>query len=189
MKELIPKYSFRLFWSESDSAFIATCPEFPGLSAFGKTEVEALREAKIALGLFIEDMREDSVPLPEPQVPHYYSGQTRLRLSKTLHQQAAEMAEAEGESLNQFIAGAVQARVSSNEASGKLIQELRNLVAQFQTNSATVTAAIVGKRAIGRLAKVETIDQLSVDASPVHRRSSASKPEEKKPRNNEARAK
>ncbi len=45
----------------------ATCPEFPGLSTHGDTEQDALREAKIALQLFIEDMQETGEPLPAPQ--------------------------------------------------------------------------------------------------------------------------
>lgn len=93
-------YGFKIFWSNDDNAFIATCPEFPGLSAHGGTEEEALREAKVALELFVEDMQESGETLPAPLLAHSYSGQFRLRLPRTLHRQLAERAEEEGVSLN-----------------------------------------------------------------------------------------
>ena len=61
-----PRYGFEIRWSAHDEAFLATCPAFPGLSAFGDTEEEALREAKVALELFIEEYEADDVPLPQP---------------------------------------------------------------------------------------------------------------------------
>ena len=62
------RYSMNIFWSDEDESYIATCPEFPGLSAFGETPEEALAEAQIALQLFIDTYNEDGLPLPEPQV-------------------------------------------------------------------------------------------------------------------------
>ena len=60
------QYSINLMWSVKDESYIATIPEFPGLSAFGKTPEEAVKEAKIACKLFIEDMREDGEEIPKP---------------------------------------------------------------------------------------------------------------------------
>ena len=39
------KYRFDLNWSDEDDGYIAVCPEFPGLSAFGETAEESLAEA------------------------------------------------------------------------------------------------------------------------------------------------
>lgn len=61
------KYTIEIFWSDEDEAFIAVCREFPGLSAFGETREEALKEAQIALDLMLETYREKGIPLPEPQ--------------------------------------------------------------------------------------------------------------------------
>lgn len=61
------RYAIQIFWSEEDEAFIAVCREFPGLSAFGETREDALREAQIALDLMIETYREKGIALPEPQ--------------------------------------------------------------------------------------------------------------------------
>ncbi|HEV7644537.1 MAG TPA: type II toxin-antitoxin system HicB family antitoxin [Pyrinomonadaceae bacterium] len=61
------KYTFQIFWSEEDQAYVATCAEFSGLSAFGETHEEALREAQTALELMIETYQEKGIALPEPR--------------------------------------------------------------------------------------------------------------------------
>ncbi|HLL73829.1 MAG TPA: toxin-antitoxin system HicB family antitoxin [Pyrinomonadaceae bacterium] len=94
------RYPFNIVWSEEDEEFVATCPAFPGLSALGETEEEALAEAKVALRLFIETCKEKGIPLPEPQTVQAYSGQFRLRTPKSLHRKLAQQAEAEEVSLN-----------------------------------------------------------------------------------------
>ena len=43
------KYAPSTFWSDEDEGFIAIFSEFPGISAFGKTPDEAVREAMLAL--------------------------------------------------------------------------------------------------------------------------------------------
>ena len=60
------KYAIHIFWSQEDDSFVAVCDEFPGLSAFGETREEALREAQIALDEMIETYRESGIELPEP---------------------------------------------------------------------------------------------------------------------------
>jgi len=94
------KYSFKVRYSEEDEGYIAECPEFPGLSAFGETPVEAIREAEIALELFVESYEEEGKGLPKPKLTKEYSGQMRVRLPKSLHARLADMAEDEGVSLN-----------------------------------------------------------------------------------------
>src|SRR4051812_13713718 len=97
------RYPINILWSEEDGEFLAVCPSFPGLSAFGETEEEALHEAKIALELFISSYKERGIPLPKARRNSTYSGQLRLRLPKSLHERAAKMAEEDGVSLNQYI--------------------------------------------------------------------------------------
>ena len=64
--ERVSKYGFDIRWSDEDRAFLATCPSFPDLSAFGSTPEEALREGQVALAPFVEEYEADGVPLPEP---------------------------------------------------------------------------------------------------------------------------
>ena len=96
-------YSFNVTWSERDDAYVATCPEFPGLSAFGNTPAQAIEEAGVALSLFIEEYEADGVSLPEPRRLPSHSGQIRLRMPKYLHTQLAHYANQEGVSLNTLI--------------------------------------------------------------------------------------
>jgi len=98
--ELAQKYSFRVQYSEEDGGYIALSPEFPGLSAFGVSPEEAIRESETALELFIETYSDLDKPLPEPNVLKQYSGQIRARLPKSLHQWLTIRAEEEGVSLN-----------------------------------------------------------------------------------------
>lgn len=53
-------------WSADNGCYIATVPEFPGLSAFGETPEEAAREAMTAGDGFIQVHLEDGQPLPSP---------------------------------------------------------------------------------------------------------------------------
>jgi len=100
---MINKYGINIIWSDEDNEFMATCPDLPGLSAFGETVEEALEEAKVALGLFLKSYEDAGEPLPTPTVKHQYSGQLRLRLAKSLHESLAESARQEGISLNSYI--------------------------------------------------------------------------------------
>lgn len=97
------RYSFRLKYSTEDQGYIATLPQFPGLSAFGESPEEAIAEAQQALQLFLESYKEQNRELPEPDTLHHYSGQLRLRMPKSLHQDLAERADEEGTSINTLI--------------------------------------------------------------------------------------
>jgi predicted RNase H-like HicB family nuclease len=97
------KYGFNFFWSEEDKGYIATCPDFPGLSAYGETLEEATQQAISALEGFIHVLETDGVPLPEPTILPEYSGQFRLRLPPTLHGELVERARLENMSLNAYI--------------------------------------------------------------------------------------
>ena len=96
-------YSVEAIWSEEDECYIATIPEFPGLSAFGDAQEKAIKEAKIALKGFIKVYKEDGCDLPKPYLLEPFSGQTRLRLPKSLHASLAKEAKREGVSLNTYI--------------------------------------------------------------------------------------
>jgi antitoxin HicB len=97
------KYSINLIWSAEDESYIATIPEFPGLSAFGETPEEAAAEAKTAADGFMEVFKEDGRPLPEPALLTPFSGQLRIRIPKSLHASLTAEAEKECISLNTYI--------------------------------------------------------------------------------------
>ena len=51
---MISKYPVYIRWSEEDDGYIATCDEFPGVSAFGETYEDAAKEIDCALNATIE---------------------------------------------------------------------------------------------------------------------------------------
>ncbi|MDP3880331.1 MAG: type II toxin-antitoxin system HicB family antitoxin [Dehalococcoidales bacterium] len=60
------KYAIEIFYSEEDKGFIAIVPELPGCSAFGETEEEALKEAKVAISLWLETAKKEGIQVPKP---------------------------------------------------------------------------------------------------------------------------
>ena len=133
------RYPFYVEWSEEDQEYIATCSAFPGLSAFGKTEENALREGKIALAGFIESYKANNMALPQPSVYEGASGKFQLRLPKSLHRLAVRMAHLEGVSLNSYIADAVRSRVAGEQVGNRIVGEIRKLLTEPQTTASVRT--------------------------------------------------
>jgi predicted RNase H-like HicB family nuclease len=107
-------------WSEEDNAYVATCPDFPGLSAFGETPEEAFAEGMLCLQLFEESLLASGDPLPEATEVSEFSGQTRLRIPKTLHRALAQKADTEGVSLNTWIV----MLLSERNSTAKLVDQV-----------------------------------------------------------------
>jgi predicted RNase H-like HicB family nuclease len=61
------RYEMIIYWSEPDGAFIAEVPELPGCMADGSTYAEAVANAEIVIGQWIETARELGRPIPEPR--------------------------------------------------------------------------------------------------------------------------
>jgi len=158
------RYPFNIAWSEEDQAYVVTCPAFPGLSAFGNTEEEAVTEAKVALGAMIEACRKKKIPLPEPRTVETYSGQTRLRLSKTLHRQAVAMAEAEEVSLNQYIVDALAARVAGEQVASRVLGEVKQHLKETQLTAASASALALHDAVTRYVKKTTTEEEFSVES-------------------------
>lgn len=61
------KYEVIIFWSNEDQAFVAEVPELAGCMAYGNSHEEALANAKMAMGLWIDAAKEFGDPIPEPR--------------------------------------------------------------------------------------------------------------------------
>ena len=109
-------YSFNVFWSDADEAYIAVCPEFPRLSAFGDTPEQALAEMRVVLEMAIEAYREEGWTLPESRPHKEFEEQSYLRLPRDLQAKLAAQAEAEGISLNALVATRLANSFSTNSA-------------------------------------------------------------------------
>ena len=121
------KYGFSLLWSEEDQGFIVTCPDFPGLSAFGETPEEALIEAKVALELFTDSLCASGHPLPKPTETVDYSGQIRLRMPKSLHSSLVKNAGEEGVSLNTWLVTLLAERNAASDLVNKICSKIDNV--------------------------------------------------------------
>lgn len=104
MNKEIDKYSIltKQISDESGTYFKAEVLEFQNCYATGNTISAAIKELKIAAELWMEATLDENRPLPPP-IDNSYSGKFVLRLPKTLHKHLANMADAEGISLNQYI--------------------------------------------------------------------------------------
>ena len=61
------KYEIIIYWSADDKAFIAEVPELPGCMADGKTYQEALANAEVIIGEWLETARDLGRPIPSPR--------------------------------------------------------------------------------------------------------------------------
>jgi len=59
-------YSVMIFWSDDDTAFIATVPELPGCMAHGETRALAIEQIEIAIQNWIDTAREIGREIPSP---------------------------------------------------------------------------------------------------------------------------
>jgi predicted RNase H-like HicB family nuclease len=120
-------YAINLIWDDDDNGYIALVPEFPHLSAFGKTQQQALEEAQTALSIMIESLQTDGIELPEPHKLSRHSGQLRIRIPTSLHSRLARDAEIDGVSLNSHILSIL----AGGTGQRKVINEIKNQIAVF----------------------------------------------------------
>lgn len=60
-------YHINVFWAADDDCWIADVPDLKPCSAHGSTPAEAVCEADIAIGLWLEVAAERGLPIPEPR--------------------------------------------------------------------------------------------------------------------------
>lgn len=61
------KYERIIYWSADDNAFIVEVPELPGCMADGETVEQAVANAEIVIGEWIEVAKERGQEVPEPK--------------------------------------------------------------------------------------------------------------------------
>lgn len=123
------KYSIDMAWSEADACYVATIKEFPGLSAFGDTPEEAAKEAQKAARGFIKVLEEDGEKIPPPEMLTTYSGQTRIRLPKSLHASLSQEAKSQGVSLNTYLVALLSERHGISQVKAGL-ESVKNILMQ-----------------------------------------------------------
>ena len=117
---LVPGYSFQVIWNGEDECYVATCPEFSGISGLGISADAALKEAQVALELAVETYAEEGWTLPEPTQMVDYSGQFRVRIPRKMHGLLAQRALEEGVSLNTYVVSLLSFGLGQTDAFDKV---------------------------------------------------------------------
>ncbi len=138
-------YSFNVFWSDKDEAFIAVSPEFPNLSAFGDTPEEALAELQPIIEIAIEGYKENGWPLPTPRPQAGRSGQLLLRLPRNLHAAAALHAGLDDVSLNTWIVAALAEKLGMTAIKNEVVHALNQVAESMDalvSNNSEILATV-----------------------------------------------
>jgi predicted RNase H-like HicB family nuclease len=70
-------YTYRTEWSHEDESFISRALEFPSLSAFGDTRIEAENELDKVIIQVINWLKEENSPIPQPITEKEYKGELK----------------------------------------------------------------------------------------------------------------
>lgn len=90
--------------------FFINYPDLPGCMTQVEDINDAMLMARDALQLWLEVKLEYGDPIPLPKPPEMHSGKFLLRIRKSLHRTLAEEAEADGVSLNSYVAAILESR-------------------------------------------------------------------------------
>ncbi len=108
IKALARRYLKVIEWSDEDRCYIGSAPPIVGQACHGATETEVLKQLKVIVEQWVEQLLKEKHPLPSPTAGKRYSGKFIARVSPELHQKAALKAGAQGLSLNQYVAQALE---------------------------------------------------------------------------------
>jgi predicted RNase H-like HicB family nuclease len=110
IREYLKKsYSRVLIPDSATGRYAAQILEFPGCFSEGKTPQQAYKNLEQAAYNWLESAIGQAMEIPEPVSAEGYSGKVALRMPKSLHRQAMNIARREGVSLNQFLVSAISA--------------------------------------------------------------------------------
>lgn len=101
------EYTYRVFYSEEDNAFVASVAEFPSLSDVEDTQADALGSIVALVRDVLSDMEQEHAAPPEPLGRRRYSGKISLRMTPQQHRRIAMEAAEQGVSINQLLVSRV----------------------------------------------------------------------------------
>ncbi len=122
VKEILQRPYSRVLIPDEDGGFTAEILEFRGCFSEGDSTEEAYRNLEEAAFNWVKATLEQGTEVPQPSSTHGFQGKVALRLPKSLHRQAAKLANRDGVSLNQFIVSAVATRVGAEGAFDWVLQ-------------------------------------------------------------------
>lgn len=141
IQEILRRPYHRVVVPDGPDAFLARISEFTGCMVLEPTAAEALtRLEELAFG-WIESALERGQDIPEPHEEPTYSGKLMLRLPKSLHQKAAEAANRDDVSLNQFIVAAVAEQLGARKAQNVQVKTYKP---DLSASSAAKSSQLIG---------------------------------------------
>ena len=97
------KYTYRIFWSDEDEAFVATCAEFPSLSHIDDAHANALTGMVKLVASVLLDLKKSRQTIPEPLFNRNYSGVFKVRIPAEVHRSLTIQAAESNVSLNRLV--------------------------------------------------------------------------------------
>jgi len=131
-------YGRVLIPDEESGTYTARLMEFPGCFAEGDSPAEAYERLETAAESWIEAALEMGQAIPPPAADTEFSGRFALRLPRSLYRQAAELAEMDGTSLNQFLVSTVAEKVGAASCYRNLTRQLHAAIASTVINVANL---------------------------------------------------
>ncbi len=110
----------------------ATIPEFPGCIAEGASTADALENLERVARSWVESLLSRGLDVPSPMESRDYSGRFPLRLPRSLHERAAQIATEDGVSLNTFLIMTIAERLGLRQATAKTEGLLHEAVQQLK---------------------------------------------------------
>lgn len=140
--KLSPDYVRRLQPDET-GGFVATIHEMPGCIGYGKSSDEALKSLDESAHSWVTAVQAGGQPVPAAVNFDDCSGKVALRISRRLHQLAAERAALEGTSLNQLISVALASYISSADLADVVLKGLEKTLVKIESAKANAKYLIV----------------------------------------------
>lgn len=125
----------RKLMPDETGGYVATIHEFPGCMGYGNTAEEAIMKLEAAAETWIDAALATNYPIPEPVNYDSASGKIALRISRRLHQIAAERADLEATSVNQLIAVALATYLGQQRGLDKSIASVKEQLALSHKHS------------------------------------------------------
>lgn len=142
-KYLKQPYSRILIPDSENGRYAAQILEFAGCFSEGPTPQKAYKNLEQAAYNWLESAINQGMAVPAPFSAEGFSGRIALRLPKSLHRQAMNLARRDGVSLNQFLVSAVAASVSAETLYTRIVDRLETrLVGKVFAYSTTLTATV-----------------------------------------------
>ncbi len=152
----------RILIPEEDGTYSAEILEFPGCFSEGQNPDEAIANLENAALSWIEAALDQGQEIPEPSINQGYGGKIALRLPRSIHRRAAELAARDNTSLNQFILSAIAAKIGAEDLYIALINKLENRLGSTTVNiSSNFIFEVPAIKGLFQSLKLDNLDFLS----------------------------